>query len=73
MGKRSIESFHVASYQTNFASHHDTRNRHFGFLLHSPVLENTTKCLERFLFSSYHSAKLPPSDKNISTHTRLKF
>ena len=26
-----------------------------------------------FLFSSYHNIELRPSDKNIKTHTRLKF
>ena len=32
----TIVSFHVTSYQANFASH-PTRDRHVGFLLHGRV------------------------------------
>ena len=31
------------------------------------------KNAQNFLFSSYHNTKLQPSDKNISTHTRLNY
>ena len=42
--------------------------------LHGTVLEYTTKLMSHyFLFSSYHNTKLQTSNKNISTHTRLKF
>ena len=66
------ESFHVTSYQANFASHH-TRDRHVGFLTPQAGMGKYNKMSQNFLFSSYHNTKLQPSDENISTHTRLKF
>ena len=66
-----IEGFFVTSYQANFASH-PTRDRHVSFLFAYPGI-NTTKCSCYFLYSSYHKTKLGLSDKNIKTHTRLKF
>ena len=37
------------------------------------VLRKACKMFNYFLLSSYHITRLQPSDKNISTHTRMKF
>ena len=68
----SIEGFHVASYQANFASH-DTCDHHVGFLLAWHSIGKHNKMSRYFLFSLYHNTKLQLSDKNISTHTWWKF
>ena len=67
----SIESFHVMSYQANFASHL-TRDRHVGFLLPQSGIGKYNQMPQNLLFSLYHYTKLQPNDKNINTHTRLK-
>ena len=62
---KSIEGFHVMSYQANFASHH-TRDCHVGFLCtRRYLLVNMTKCPITFLFSLYRNIKLQLSDNNI--------
>ena len=66
--ENGIGGFHVTSYQANLASHHN-RHRHFGFLFTCKGIGKSNKMFHNFLFSSYHIAKLQPSDKNISTHT----
>ena len=38
-----------------------------------PGIAKYNKMSRYFLSSSYHNTKLRPSDKNIKTHTRLKF
>ena len=68
----TIEGFHVTSYQANFASHH-TRGGHVGFFFTQSGIGKYNKMSPYFLFSSYHITKLQLSDKNISTHARLKF
>ena len=65
-----IMGFHVTSYKANFSSH-PTRDHHVGFLLHGIGKCNKMSCY--FLYSSNHITKLLPSDKNIKTHTQLKF
>ena len=68
----------MMSYQANFPSHH-TFNLHVGFCTAQDSIvkkknnnnNNNTK-VHYFLFSSYY-IKWHLSDKNISTHTRLKF
>ena len=67
-----IGAFHVTSYKANFASHH-TRDRHVGFQFTCEGIGKSNKMYHYFLFSSYHITKLQPSDKNINTHTRMKF
>ena len=68
----TIEGFHVTSYQAHFASHL-TGGRHVGFhSLHSGV-GKYNQMPQNFLFSLYHKTKLQLSDKNISTHTQVKF
>ena len=69
--RRAIESFHVTSYQANFASHH-TRDRHVGFLSPQTGIGKYNKMSQNFLFISYHNTKLQPSDKDISTHTHTR-
>ena len=60
------------SFQANFASH-PTRDRHVGFFFAWVGMGKYNKMSLYFSFSSYHNTKLRPSDKNIKTHTRLKF
>ena len=62
----------MTSYQANFASRH-TRHRHVGFLFTCERIGKSNKMFHYFLFSSYHITKLQPSDKNINTHTQMKF
>ena len=69
---RLIGTFHLTSYQAIFASHH-TRDRHVGFQFTCEGIGKSNKICHYFLFSSYHKTKLQPSDKNINTHTRMKF
>ena len=64
--------FHVTSYQADFASHR-TFHHHVGFLFTWRGIGKHKKMSRNFLFSSYHNTKLHPSDKNISTHTHVKF
>ena len=59
-------------YQPNFASHH-THDRHVGFLFTFDGIGKGNKMFHYFLFISCHIIKLQPSDKNISTHTRMNF
>ena len=67
-----IGGFHVTSCQANFASHH-THNRHVGFLFMCEGIGKSNKMFHNFSFSSFHITKSQPNDKNISTHTRMKF
>ena len=67
-----IEGFAVTSYPANFASHH-TRDRHVGFLFPQSGIVKHNKMSQNFSFSSYQNTKLQVSDKNISTHTWVKF
>ena len=66
MWAMTIEDFHVTSYhyQANFVSHHPVKVMLVSFL-HRLILENTAKCQRIFY--------LVHSDKNISTHTYVKF
>ena len=66
-----IKSFHVTSFQANFASHH-TRDRHVGFLSPQSDIGKHNKMSQNFLFSSFHNTKVQLSNKNISKHTRVK-
>ena len=59
-----IESFHLTSYQANFASHH-TRDRHIGFLFTKSGIGKYNRMACYFLFSSYHNVKFQLNDKNI--------
>ena len=65
----SVEGFLVMAY-ASFASH-CAHNRHVVSSFHGTVLENTTKCV--VIFYVVHTTILQLSDKNISTHTLLKF
>ena len=67
-----IEGFYVSSYQANFASHH-TRDRHVCFLSAQDGIGKKQQKFHYFLFSSYHITELQLSDRNITTHTQLKF
>ena len=68
----TCEGFRVTSYQANSASHH-THDRLVVFQSAQDGIGKNNKMFHNFLFSSYHITKLQPSDKSISTHTRLKF
>ena len=70
--KWRIEGFHVMSYQNNFAGHH-THDRHVGFLFAQSDIGKYNIMQLRFLFRSHRFTKLQLSDKNIGTHTWLKF
>ena len=48
-------------------------DRHVGFPFTCEGIGKSNKMFYYFLFSSYHITKLQPSDKNINTHTRVKF
>ena len=67
-----IEGFHVTSYQANFASHH-TCNRSVGFFSAQGGIWKYSKMSHYFLSSLFYTTKLKLRDKNITTHTRLKF
>ena len=70
MGYSAVEGFHVTSFQADFASHH-TCDRHVGFLFARYC--KTQQNAPFLLFSSFDIIKYQLSDKNIRTHTRLKF
>ena len=66
------EGFHVMSYESNSASH-NIRDLHVGFLSLQFDIEKHNKMSQNFSFSSYRNTKIQLRDKNISTHTWMKF
>ena len=60
------------SYQANFESHRP-HDRHVGFLSPQSGIGKHNKMSQNFSFIIYHYTKLQLSDKNINSHTQVKF